>query len=270
MDPFDLGGHFLCSAHYLAHASNAAYEELPQDYGQWTKLNLASVQLFASADFTTRGFVASNEEAVVVAFRGTDDVADWLTNLDAIQTGAFKKVYGGKVHEGFARALNSVWHKVVNRIELLRTKKQRIWVTGHSLGGALATLAGRRLGKAMKPAGIFTFGQPRVGDPQFAKKFKLTMHRFVNDRDLAPRVPPRGIFIRYRHVGIEQFLRRDGQLEQGEGDTSLLENLFLTRIVNEMGDRALTEAELDGLVRGGLEDHKITNYIKKIRQNIGD
>ncbi len=120
MDPFALGSHDLISAHYLAHAAAAAYEDLPESYPTFERLELPRIQLFAANGFRTRGYVAANDEAVVVAFRGTDEIGDWITSIDYTQVNG----YGGRVHRGFAEALDSVWDQVVNMIRLLREAGQ--------------------------------------------------------------------------------------------------------------------------------------------------
>jgi hypothetical protein len=85
----------------------------------------------------------------------------------------------------------------------------RIWLTGHSLGAALATLAADRFQDVQ---GLYTFGSPRVGDRQFQKNFQLRAYRVVNGDDIVARVPPKGI---YRHVGALKFIDHQGRIDDG-------------------------------------------------------
>jgi hypothetical protein len=197
MKPFVLDADRVCNAFYLAHASAAAYEDSPEDYASFSRLRLARLRTFAGQDEWARGFVGAREDAVVVVFRGTNRPADWITNVSYLQV----EGYGGKVHRGFAWALDSIWREVLECVRLLRDKDQKVWIAGHSLGGALATLAARRLEPPYSPHAAYTFGQPRVGDPAFAEGYAERLYRFVNNRDIVPNFPLPGIFNRYRHVG---------------------------------------------------------------------
>nr|WP_090580074.1 lipase family protein [Nitrosomonas sp. Nm58] len=84
---------------------------------------------------------------MLVAFRGTepDDLKDWLTDAQFDLTDGSIKNIKNKVHRGFHEALNAAWPQLEGAIADLRTHNQAIWVTGHSLGAALATLAVARL-----------------------------------------------------------------------------------------------------------------------------
>ena len=126
-----------------------------------------------------------------------------------------------KVHAGYANAYGIVRDRVERDVtERVKRKIEeegdvnappRVVITGHSLGGAMATLCAARLGNSeeMKRLGVktslITFGQPRVGDGNFKKLFdkKETTNnvmdgylRIVNEQDVFARVPPKsGIWI---------------------------------------------------------------------------
>lgn len=104
-------------------------------------------------------------------------------------------VTGGRVHSGFKGALGEVWGMLLPEIEALHEQGLKIWLAGHSLGAALATLAVDRLAHVQ---GLYTFGSPRVGDREFAARFRVPSFRLVNGRDFAARMPLKGPF---RHVG---------------------------------------------------------------------
>ncbi len=149
-------------------------------------------------------FIAANDEIVMVVFTGTNEASDWGINLDS------KKIpseFGG-IHKGFKEALDRVRGSITQVIEKLRTKNQSIWITGHSLGGALVTLFAIELTKMEQSiGGIYTYGQPPVGDEEFVEKFnaqfKTKTFRFVNNNDGVPEV---SLIKRlgYKHAG--QFL----------------------------------------------------------------
>jgi hypothetical protein len=79
-----------------------------------------------------------------------------------------------------------------------------VWFTGHSLGGALATLAAGRYERAPE---VYTFGAPRVGDGEYVESLDTPVYRIVNGRDVVPKLPVRGP---YRHAGAEKYIDGEG------------------------------------------------------------
>lgn len=179
---------------------------------------------------STQCFVAGNADVIVVCYRGTEMSGwDFLQDLVAIQVG--DAGIEGRAHLGFLNGLAEAWdHRgglaegqgLVAALKRHRTD-QKVWFTGHSLGGAIAVLAAARLiceKKILFPAdvaGIITFGQPRVGNDVFASAYddkyglKNRHVRFVNNMDgvtLSP-LPFRVLkFPSYRHVGRVAFIDR--------------------------------------------------------------
>lgn len=268
---FKLGGELRESAHALVHASAAAYRPDPTLYEHWPMLNMDSIQTFSTEEFSVdehigsiNGFVAFNADHVIVAFRGSDDVFDLAVNLAATQDDS-QELYEGAVHQGFMRALEGVWIELRGLIDGLDGSGRSIWVTGHSLGGALATLTAKRLALFLESIHCITFGQPRVGDPRFFQNYTVQHHRFVNELDMIPKLPPRGVFTRYWHVGNEERMDAAGNLTSGQGDTSLLEDLFFGRLARSFDlSSSMNEGFLDELIQTGLEDHSIRTYVARV------
>jgi len=156
----------------------------------------------------TEGFVAWNDHAAIVAFRGTQptDRADVWSDVDFRPT---RWERGGTVHEGFAAALDAVWDAVAARLHSLQGRTT--WFTGHSLGAAVATLAADRFGT---PDGVYTLGSPRVGDREFVAEFNARHGRrscrYVNNHDVVTHVPPSRWG--FSHVDSEQRFDADGRL----------------------------------------------------------
>ncbi len=150
----------------------------------------------------TRALLAIREKVAVLAFRGTEpaNVVNWITDARAHQTGfaaRFEHADWGSVHEGFASALAAVLEQI--RSQLPKREDRRLLIAGHSLGGALAVLAAAVLSDAPECAigGVYTFGQPRVGDRVFCEKYSERLgartFRCVNNRDIVPRLPPQSL-----------------------------------------------------------------------------
>ncbi|WP_197444256.1 lipase family protein [Maioricimonas rarisocia] len=177
----------LCS--HVAYRSADAASRFARN--RW---NFDTCQPIAASD--TEGFVASTSDAIVVAFRGTQQTADWLINLNVSWT----RAPYGDVHRGFHDAFQSVRTQLEDALADARASEKQVLITGHSLGGALATIAAAEWHGQYPIAGIYTFGQPAVGftalRSYIAVRYRHSFHRFVNDDDIVARVPPG-----YRHVG---------------------------------------------------------------------
>lgn len=164
----------------------------------------------------TQAYVAGSGGMVVVAFRGTEPVRlrDWLSDAGTLLAphGSGK----GMVHVGFEQALGSVHDEIAATVDEFRDGDQRVWFTGHSLGGALAMLAAARthLGEPGAPvAGVCTFGQPRTCDPFLAGAYDEVLGdrtlRYVNNSDIVPQVPPAPLF---QHVGAVRYFDATGRM----------------------------------------------------------
>src|SRR5262249_24342235 len=116
------------------------------------------------------------------------------------------------MHRGFRRALDQVWDDLETHLDELRSRP--LWLTGHSLGGALATLAAARLATTRGGKGLYTFGCPRVGNATFTTTVPHPWHRFVNSNDVVARLPPPGLFAGYQHGGVLHYIRTDGRIDE--------------------------------------------------------
>lgn len=193
------------TAYYLACASECAYE----DAGDWAeKLGLdRNVRPFTCGQL--HGFVGFLDRGTLLAFRGTQSVGNCLTDLETPLVS--RPEYPGRVHLGFAEAVDEVWPEARTLLgDPARTKP--LWITGHSLGAAMATLASFRLaGDGYKIRGVYTYGSPRVGDRVFRSFYRLANYRFVNHNDLVPHLPFRWC---YKHVGHLKLLDHEGHLKE--------------------------------------------------------
>jgi triacylglycerol lipase len=167
------------------------------DNKQTVKQHLKSYKVTKLAYFDVDGTEAmlfKSGKSVVVAFRGTEptELKDVIADLNLFPT---KGETQGMVHRGFAKALDNIWNDVERVLDETYTKGDVVYFTGHSLGGALATVAAAR----SKYIGqVYTFGQPRVGTKKYCQSVKSKFYRHVHGADIVPSVP---FGLMYTHMG---------------------------------------------------------------------
>lgn len=151
---------------------------------------------------STQGFLAKNENMYVLAFRGTQPKRFEDINTDIrVYKSTLKE---GKIHAGFHEAYQEVEDEIVNIFLKNQEWTWPLYVTGHSLGGALATIATQNLEHKIKSqiAACYTFGSPRVGNRQYERNTKAPFYRIVHSTDIVTLVPSIG----YMHIGDPRYL----------------------------------------------------------------
>jgi len=140
------------------------------------------------------GFILESDQELIVAFRGSASHMDAISDLEAHQIDCPWGMQAGKTHYGFTAIYQTIRDQILPVLQRCPSHK-RLILTGHSLGGALATLCALDLAinTKFKPATVYTYGAPRVGDPKFAALFNsilLDSHRIMIASDVVPLVPP--------------------------------------------------------------------------------
>lgn len=134
----------------------------------------------------TQAILVGNEDWIALAFRGTEatSIKDIKADCNAFLTTCDNKGKG-KIHSGF----NSAYLDIATEIEKeLSNKDKPLYITGHSLGGALATVAAKKL-DYKKIAACYTFGTPRVGNEDWVVGIKTPIYRIVNAADCVTMLP---------------------------------------------------------------------------------
>jgi hypothetical protein len=151
-----------------------------------------------------QAFLAVNkDEFAVLAFRGTANSEDWGINLDAALTPlpGYPHV---RVHSGFWEAFAAQGDRIQAALALHVPVDLGLYISGHSLGGALAQIASAVFERDTLAA-CYTFGSPRVGTMNFDRQVKCPHYRLVNHWDLVPGVPP-PLLRGYQHTGDPRLL----------------------------------------------------------------
>ena len=140
--------------------------------------------------------------------------------------------------------------------------KRKIWMTGHSLGAALATLAADRYGNVQ---GVYTFGSPRVGDGAFKKNFEVEAYRIVNNKDIVTRVPPPG---RYKHVGDIKFIDADGNIHDHVIEKEGLPDLPRDELYGQENSNQQNKRGFMSLIPDSFKDHVPLLYTIHLWNNV--
>jgi predicted lipase len=230
----------------------------------------------------TQGVIIFYEDIAFISFRGSEKkLNDWLTDfnlnkvnspyilpednhniLDTVQEDILSKA--PKIHRGFFEAFESLrplsgdaheyFQEVVGKISV----QNHIWLTGHSLGGALALVATHYLLHEKIPvSGVYTFGTPRVGNRSYReymnRKLTYKCWRFANNHDLVADVPlPR--FLPHVNILAGGFSREGSMFR-----------------LTEQGYQVLRRVQEDGRVNKyydykgfSAKDHSMTTYMERI------
>ncbi|MFW5694712.1 MAG: lipase family protein [Alkalispirochaeta sp.] len=212
-------------------------------------LRLLGSSFFRSFSWgVTQALAFSVRQTCIVAFRGTE-----IKSTHALKDMSANLGYGvvpfasGLAYRGFVSAFSEVLESDDNIFRFIAAARkdhgcQRVVFCGHSLGGALASLAAVYYGN---PCHLYTFGAPRVGDERFVRLLPSTSLRFVNAGDPVPSLPP----------NIRAIMRESTTLVHGDLPTIVFggDGLVEPSSVTEQEQRA-SKAIMRGVQRvgGGL------------------
>ena len=228
-------------AKWLAAHSKLAYSGFSDISEALKRHGYESVYFFRQGGancYLTQSTLDGGRAVWVLSFRGTEsDYNDILVDVTFFKrTADYAKAY--RCHGGFLSSLQGFWGSwgapdsiykegfeaelfgpkgISEAIQEKVGKNDLLYVTGHSLGGALASLAAYYIDRDLKPSvqGLYTFGSPRVFDHDmstgFGESSPYPAFRFVNSADIVTRVPP-AVF-GFRHSGDMCYLSRTGELK---------------------------------------------------------
>ncbi len=263
------------NAHFLAHACDLAY--LPENEAKEAFRTHLGLEARLVSVGNTQAYIATNDAHIVVAFRGTEaptsieGLKDWLltdaVNLLILPEGELGTDFvaagvGAKFHQGFMRALADIWDQVAEAVDAERKKNDRpVWVTGHSLGGSLALLAGWRFKRKFMPVHqIYTFGAPMIGNAVAAQAFDRELggriFRYINGSDPIPKLPTVSLIAnQYGHCQQEMLLGAAGAVGAAAG--------FFQGMASKAVDGVLAGTLIDDVWKGLQElvgAHAMENY----------
>jgi hypothetical protein len=255
----DAEGHAAENAYLLALACHYNYHEKldVSPFEDFEQFQDKYQRLFSSWGIDTFAFIQSSGrmfdtelivmspsegDFVIVVFRGSERIEGPVSAVkDAILTDANCRMRdvseqlgkGVKVHAGFWNAFVPVKGAVAKAIEKQGgfSSKRKLWITGNSLGAALADLCAASLEKEGYGVHVvYTYGAPMCGNEDFQKLYeeelRINCQRYVNDNDIVPLLPPKKVFGEFRHVGTVNNIRDDGSIELGGKEYEGIGNPF--------------------------------------------
>ncbi|KAF2197958.1 alpha/beta-hydrolase [Delitschia confertaspora ATCC 74209] len=173
------------------------------------------------------GFVATDttNNLTILSFRGSASIQNWLTNLD-LSTIPTDLCPGCTAHSGFWSSWLESRTGVLDAIKTAARENPgyKLIVTGHSLGGAIATLAAAELRNSGYETALYTFGAPRIAGPKlssFISQQPGGNYRVTHWNDPVPRLPP--IPMGFVHVSPEYYIDKGNNQAVGSGDVKVLE-----------------------------------------------
>ncbi|KAF1934258.1 alpha/beta-hydrolase [Didymella exigua CBS 183.55] len=179
------------------------------------------------------GFVAIDHtnNVIMVSFRGSQSIDNWLTNLDFGLT-ATDICSGCTAHSGFYQSWLDARDTVTPAVQAAVKKypAYKVSVTGHSLGGAIAPFAAAQLRNKGLAVALYTFGSPRVGGSalsSYISNQKGGNYRVTHWNDPVPRVPL--LVMGYVHTSPEYYINKKNKAAITESDFQVIEgsvNLF--------------------------------------------
>jgi triacylglycerol lipase len=242
----------LAASLYFAQISQVAYAAVAVVEPLIGRLGLHMEQ-YIDRD-GAQAYVFGNDIDVIVACRGTepDEWNDVRADVNALTVVAETV---GRVHRGFKQEVDDLWPRIER---LVASEKRDLWFTGHSLGGAMATISAGRCFLAHIPANpvhIYTYGAPRVGTKRYVNNADVPLTRWVNNNDLVPRVPP--MWLGYRHTGKPMYIDSGGRVR---------------RLTAKQRSQDRWVGFRDGLRQGKVDhfsDHAISEYVRHLLAAVG-
>jgi triacylglycerol lipase len=227
----------------FANVSAITYEDPKTSKPKFKALGYTIVEFF-DIDNAQAYLLKGSDGVHVLSFRGTEvsEPSDILADLKA---GKNIEACGGKIHVGFKGEINKLWPTIEKAVANI----DNLYITGHSLGAAMATVAASRV--QSKVTALVTFGSPRVGNQEFVDSLTVTHYRVQNNCDDVTKVPFR--LMGFRHHGTHKYMNYYGEFR----------DLTPWQRIKDMV-RSRAKAYTKGQKFLGVYDHLMDNYIAKL------
>ena len=235
----------------FAKISEFTYEDPPSAEKKFKQIDVTIIKFFNVRG--AQGYLLKHNNQYVLSFRGTElkEASDILADLKAGKNFEIDDngIAFGKVHHGFKKELDKLWPDIKNHTESI----DKLYITGHSLGAAMATIAASRLQR--KVISLITFGSPRVGTKDFVRSCSFLHYRVQNNCDDVTKVP--FLLMGYKHHGNHIYLNLLGEIKDYTV-VQMIKDMIRSRIMSRLKKQRFL----------GITDHLMKNYIEKLSKNL--
>ena len=164
--------------HYFSKSSDSIKSKVSFHYLEKFKFDTISIMGVKSViGYDPELIIINTDSLLLLLYRGTDDVdnnrfAEWKGtdfNFSKVQSGSVFN--SAKIHKGFLTSFELIKPELLSLLDSLNVKKKAIWISGHSLGGAMAILTGVFLEQSgYSIQNIYTYATPlTIGDQKFSE-----------------------------------------------------------------------------------------------------
>ena len=260
----------LRNAYLSAFALQVAYATLGLD--MLTGDGFEDAVLIGGEQAGDRAVIAANNKILLVLFRASEQESVarlWAHLQEGFSAGDGWEGEACRIHGGCVAAIDDLWGELTETLSTYRRPGQTVWLSGHGLGGSLAVLAAYRLAEDGVPVqGVYTFGQPRVGDSGLARNYAQQLglskdgsplYRIVYEADIVPRLKPPYIKSKrpvtdtlspYVHFGSLVYVDGEGEISVNPG---MLEDLDAS--IFDLGD---------------YQNHQLATYLTLLSDSLGE
>lgn len=166
--------------------------------------NFKLIDTFWDAKTSTYLYFGQMDNTYIIAYEGSQDLTDWMIDLEISKLIPYKNYPTAKVHYGFWQAYTSIRDKLYQSLKQYNIAN--LFITGHSLGGALSTITALDIAEELGYSNIsmINFGSPRVGNSDYVAIFQQYLkdyYRITHGSDPIPRLPP--TLLGFSHIGNE-------------------------------------------------------------------
>ena len=229
----------------FANLAQTTYENPKTSTAKFKALGYTIIEFFDIDG--AQAYLLTNGTITVLSFRGTE-VTEKSDVLADLKSGKNIEACGGKVHVGFKGEINKLLPSISKALE---NNRCNVYVTRHSLGAAMATIAASRMQDRV--IALVTFGSPRVGNREFVNSLFVEHYRVQNNCDDVTKVPFR--LMGFDHHGTHKYMNFYGEFR----------DLTPWQQIKDMA-RSRLKARAKGQKFIGVFDHMMANYIAKLEK----
>ena len=256
----------------MAQCSAIAYQETKAKIAPLLKEGgFELVAAMSNPYLKSNGFLAVSKihKLAVLSFKGTIP-KEWKT----VETDLDFKSYvtkKGTFHEGFLKAYQSLEPQILKAMGEIGNLP--LYITGHSLGGAMAIVASMNLPDTDKVAACYTFGSPRVCDLKTVIKFyKIPIYRVVHETDIVPSLPPVFFSRGFAQAGDLRYINDQNELTPGSAAVFRriglqIKAIFRLAFFKMVGDHAIADYwKILQNIAEERENKVVTQKIKTLKE----